>query len=382
MKQKLKKFRVFQKINSFIKSSIMELEIKIKSNLYKSKINKKDEIKSINSIATKILWIGGNYDQDHSGFIQSLSNFAEVITYTHNDGRYGLSKQPANSKKIIFDEIRIAHRKNILEIINKEKINLLMGQMWASTIDPEMLSTIKIMGIPCINIAMDDKLPYHWKKDSIGRRNGAIGLAGSVDLTLNTTKLAVSWYHHLGHDCIYWPLAGNQNVFYPRKIKKYDVVFIGSKYGYRGEIIESLINSGINITTFGPGWPNGSCSAIESAEIFGSSKIILGIGYIGHSKRIVTLKQRDFDALFTGALYITSRNPDLEIILEDGKHIVYYDNKKDLIEKIKHYLRNDEERLKIANNALEEGLKNHTWDIRLQNTFNKIGIKFRKEQEE
>lgn len=378
MRNYLRKYKVFQKINAAIKSKIMELELARLEKKYRSSASI-NHPKKINVTVNKILWIGGNYDQDHSGFIQSLKNFAEVVTYTNIDGKYGLLKQPKNSKKIIFDDIRDIHKKSILNLVKNENIDLVMGQMWASTIDPEMLIEIRGMGIPCINIAMDDKLPYHWKKDKKNRRNGAIGLASSVDITLNTTKSATDWYNYFGYNALYWPLAGNQNVFYPRKNKKYDVVFIGSKYGYRGELIENLIKLGIKIETFGPGWPNGPCSANESADIFGSAKIILGIGYIGHSKRLVTLKQRDFDALFTGSLYITSRNPDLEKILQDKKHIIYFDNEKDLAEKIKFYLRNDNERSSIAKNALEEGLKMHTWDKRLNNTFNEIGIKFNKE---
>lgn len=374
LKKLLKKIKIFQTINSALKSRILSLSTKqLELKFAKRRLNPISKL-NLNTNLTRILWVGGNYSQDHSGFVQALEKITKTSTFRQENGAYGLIKQDPEAKGLIFDTTRIEHDNQILKIIEQGDFDLLMGQMWASTINPELLNKIRSKGITVINIAMDDKLPYHWQTDRLGRRNGAIGLADGVDLTLNTTRIAAEWYNKLGYPCLYWPLAGNPDVFYPRPVKKYDVVFIGSKYGYRGELVESLIKSGVNVAAFGPGWPAGPCTAEDSAEIFGSAKIILGIGYIGHSKKIVTLKQRDFDALFTGALYITSRNPDLEELLIDGKHIVYYDNKQDMIEKVKYYLAHDEEREAIAHNAMHEGLARHTWDIRLRETFSQIGI--------
>lgn len=381
MKDFLKKTKWATKANSLLKNFLMEVHLSYNTKKFHSINANKILPAKINLNPKRILWIGGNYDQDHSGFIQSLMKIASVVTYSQPNGKYGLIKQPARTRELIFDHIRIQHEKHILHLLDQEKIDLVMGQMWASTINPEMLSKIRERGIPVINIAMDDKLPYHWRSDDKNRRNGAIGLASSIDLTLNTTRAVVDWYQKLGSPCMYWPLAGNPDVFYPRPVKKYDVVFIGSKYGYRGELVESLIRAGVNVAAFGPGWPAGPCTASQSAEIFGSAKIVLGIGYIGHSRKIVTLKQRDFDALFTGALYITSRNPDLEEILIDGKHIIYYDDKKDMVTKVKYYLEHEKERVAIAENALREGMTRHTWDIRLRETFSQIGISVTMNQE-
>jgi spore maturation protein CgeB len=374
MKMILKKFSMLNYINAQIKSRKMESELsKIEFKLNKLEIRHLDRV--INKTVRKIFWIGGSYHQDHSGYMQSLAKIVSASYFVQSNGSYGLIKQPSATTRLIFDEIASEHEEQIINCIENEKPDLVMGQMWASTISLSLLKKIRAKGIPVINIAMDDKLPYHWQIDKDGRRNGAIGLAAEVDLTLNTTRLAAEWYEKLGFPCLYWPLAGDPAVFFPRPKKIYDVVFIGSKYGYRGELIQALINAGVNVATFGPGWPSGPCTAMESAEIFGSAKIILGIGYIGHSKKLVTLKQRDFDALFTGGLYITTRNPDLEDILVDGEHVVYYDDKSDMVNKVIFYLKNESKRQEIICKAMEEGLKKHTWDIRLRDTFNKIGLR-------
>ena len=41
-----------------------------------------------------------------------------------------------------------------------------------------------------------------------------------------------------------------------------------------------------------------------------------------------------------------------------------FDTKEELHEKIEYYLNNDEERMKIVNNAYNHALKNHTYNTR------------------
>ena len=89
---------------------------------------------------------------------------------------------------------------------------------------------------------------------------------------------------------------------------------------------------------FGPGFPSGMISAQKTAEVFSHAKIVLGIGYVAYSRKVCTLKLRDFDAMFTGALYITSRNEDLEELFKENEHISYYDSKESLLEKINYFL--------------------------------------------
>ncbi|KHF82264.1 hypothetical protein OA19_20295 [Vibrio vulnificus] len=78
--------------------------------------------------------------------------------------------------------------------------------------------------------------------------------------------------------------------------------------------------------------------------------------------------------MFTGALYITSRNEDLEEIFIESEHIAYYDSTQHLISLIKFYLENDEERERIAKNALENAISCHRWDRRIGDVFKFLGV--------
>ena len=95
---------------------------------------------------------------------------------------------------------------------------------------------------------------------------------------------------------------------------------------------------------------------------------------MGHTSDHFTMKLRDFDALMTGALYITHRNPDLLSIFNEGEDFECYSSTKELIEKIKFYQKFPEKASEIGLRGREKALKYHSWDYRLKEYFTRLGI--------
>ena len=145
-------------------------------------------------------------------------------------------------------------------------------------------------------------------------------------------------------------------------------------YGIREKIISFLIKNGINVEPFGLGWPNGSIDSKKIADLSVNSKIILGIGTIGHCENKYTLKLRDFDSPMSGSFYITHRNQDLLQFFEEGVEIECYDNQTELLEKIKFYLINEQLRINIAKNGHSKAVQYHDWSLRLKTLFNSLGL--------
>jgi spore maturation protein CgeB len=181
-------------------------------------------------------------------------------------------------------------------------------------------------------------------------------------------------YEFHGSPALYWPLASDPDLFKPAAVRDIDVSFIGNKYGARGRIVSALQQAGIKVEAYGKGWPNGSATSSESAEIFGRSKIVLGIGTIGHSEDMVTLKLRDFDATMAGAMYITHRNPDLLEIFAEGVEIECYSSEKEAVRKIKHYLAHPEACARLGERAASKARGSHTWTQRLESVFSLLGV--------
>lgn len=324
----------------------------------------------------RIFWVGAHYAQDASGFLQGLKKFGEVTTFENSEGGYGLL-WPKNPKEKFNREVVRINSDCLLRQIEKnhseKPISVLMGQMWSNVLDENMLVKIKQMGIPVVNVAMDDRLPDLWDSYN-GRRMGSVGLCKGLDLVLTTSPETCLWYKLEGCQAVYWPLASDPDLFKPSVNKNYDVVFVGGNYGIRGKLVKKIMEAGVSVAAFGPGWPNGFIGAEKIAEVFGEAKIILGTGTVAYNRDIMTLKLRDFDATMAGALYITNRNPDLLELFREGEEIECFDTDEECVRKIKFYLENPEKLKAVAKAGLERARKDHTWEKRIGEALEALEI--------
>lgn len=322
----------------------------------------------------RIFWIGTDWNQDNSGFLQALNKFGYVTYFVNPAGKYGVESTGTLPDAAVLQLMEDCILEQV-EAVEREhgRIDILLGQMLARNIPVSALEKVQAKGIITVNISMDDRLPNLWEPVH-GKLLGAAGLASAVDLTLTTSPECCVRYEYHGSPAIYWPLASDPDVFKPAATRDIDVSFIGKKYGARGRIVTTLQRAGIRVEAYGPGWPNGSATSSESADIFGRSKIVLGIGTIGHSEDMLTLKLRDFDATMAGAMYITHRNPDLLQIFDEGSEIECYSTEGEAVKKIKHYLANPTLCEQLGEQAAQKARMHHTWTQRLAQAFCLVGV--------
>ena len=75
---------------------------------------------------------------------------------------------------------------------------------------------------------------------------------------------------------------------------------------------------------------------------------------------------RVFEILGSGGFLLSNYQADFSDCFTEAEDYVYYENKKDMIDKIEYYLSHDKERRDIAANGLRKTLKNHTYEHRLK----------------
>lgn len=397
VKNLLKKNSVIYAINALIKSTLFKIHLKKLHIKYNAEVNARKILYSRNDIIDNfkanckfrkkdftvkdkgelnIYWVGASKAQDETGFLQALKKFGVVTTFYNSKGEYGpIYAQEGQNWK----EIRTQNDKELLKqvraIHSKQNIDIFIGQMWTHVFSQEAIKQIQKLGIPTINISMDDRLPNLWHfKDGV--RMGAVGYGQSIDMTLTTSSEVCKWYSVEGMNSLFWPLASDPDLFASSNdlIKDIEILFVGNRYGVRSNVIKFLENKGVKVECYGNGWLNGFVNADQNINLSKRAKIILGFGTIGHCKDIYTLKLRDFDALMTGALYITHRNPDLLHIFQEGRHLECYSDKEELLRKIRYYTKEHNKAKQIGDRAQTLARSEHSWDFRLTETFMELGF--------
>ena len=290
-----------------------------------------------------ILFLGTDEMQDRSGTIQALERMGNLTYFTQADKSYG-QNYPGPLK-----ERARANSKRLLEMVQQLSAegnppDILIAQTWGSLIDGAVLSKIRNdYGTVIINIAMDDRHQYRGVKIN-STWSGTSALIPHIDLALTAAPECVAWYLKEGCPALFFPEASDPDIFYPMPElpKTHDVCFVGGCYGIRKKIVEAIEIRGIKVAAYGNGWPNGRIAIEKVPELFAQSRIILGIGTIGHCTDFYSLKMRDFDAPMSGSFYLTHYNPDLENLFVIGKEIETYRTPKECAEEVVYYLNHPE----------------------------------------
>ena len=112
----------------------------------------------------------------------------------------------------------------------------------------------------------------------------------------------------------------------------------------------------------------------EGVENMGPADYYAEMPYIFKSSRInlnITLRSikhgiplRAYDIMGAGGFLMSNYQPDLASHFVQDEDYVYYDGRKDLLDKIGYYLKHENERKDIARSAHNKVAREHTFDVR------------------
>jgi spore maturation protein CgeB len=366
IKKKIKNISWIYSLNALLKSKKEKDKYNSNSKYYLAKKNENVIYPVLRTDSSlNIFYLGTDELQDKGGILQGLEPFGNVYYFTKSDGGYG---QYIDSSIDLRKQKNASRLKEIFkELENQKSIpKILFAQTFSTYIDANIFKELKEKyGILIINIGMDDR---HQFKDNI------LELIPHLDLALTAAPECVEWYLKEGCPAIFFPEASDENIYHPMPnlLKKHDVSFVGAKYGIREKIVLALRNEGIQVTAYGSGWGTGFLPVSEVPKLFAESKIVLGVGTIGHSHDFYALKMRDFDGPMSGSCYLTHDNSDLYSLFEIGKEIVTYKDIAECVEKVKYLLKNESEREAIARAGYIRAKAEHTWTIRFKNVLDII----------
>jgi len=293
------------------------------------------------------------------------------------------------------------YNEELLALVEKEKPSALFAFMYTDELDPATLLRIKDKcGVTTIAWFADD----YWRFFNYSKY-----WPPYFHYVVTTYSKAVGWYKAKGFNNILrsqW--ACNSHVYRPTDLPKdIEVSFVGQYKSKRAAVIEDLKRRGINVQTYGFGWPNGKVSQDEMLRIFSRSKINLNLNVrpsIFHPKvlaRIFLKKSinkvvpdyhlidnvsawRHFSTLHTHArpfelagckaFTISGLSEDIPDSYVDGKEMVFYRTTDELVEKIRYYLAHEDERERIARAGYDRTMREHTYEKRFEEVFRRAGI--------
>jgi len=148
----------------------------------------------------------------------------------------------------------------------------------------------------------------------------------------------------------------------------YDIGFAGlldySKYHRKRTQIIKYLNKFFNVKVVNNIYNN-------LPEFFSQCKIIFG-GTPDLKNLELYSSNRLYFALSCGACYITNYFKGIDRLVENEVHLLWYKNKKELINLIKKYLKNEKKRIEIKKNAEKFAQLKHNYIIRIQNMIDII----------
>ncbi|MDO8426390.1 MAG: glycosyltransferase, partial [Deltaproteobacteria bacterium] len=127
--------------------------------------------------------------------------------------------------------------------------------------------------------------------------------------------------------------------------------------------------NGIAIEVFGTGTRNGQISLDEMVKVFNSSRINLNFTKISLKNairreplinlRLRQVKGRMIEAALCGGFVLTEYVPGIEEVFKLDREIAAFDSKEEMLDKIRHFLKNEKEREEIALNGFVRAARDY-----------------------
>lgn len=368
----------------------------------------------------KILYVALKYDygRPEQGYSFEHYNFYQSLLHMGHDVLY------FDFMTLMQEHGKVRMNRSLLETVKAEKPDLMFTVLFSNELDKALVKEIsENTDTVTVNWFCDD----HWRFD-----NFSSNWAPCFNWAVTTARSALPKYKEIGYKNVIKSQWGC-NPFLYRKLElplKYEVTFVGRPHGDRRRTIQLLREAGIDVRAWGIGWDSGRLSQEEMIRVFNQSRINLNLSnasvyiqndqvmneaigliarsldYVPFGSRIRTLgarcilamkshenktksdsrtndtcqndsdqiKGRNFEVPGCGGFVLTGKADNLDEYYEIEKEVVCFEDTTDLVDKVHYYLKNEDERMAIAQAGYERTIREHTYVHRFTEVFRQIGL--------
>lgn len=246
----------------------------------------------------------------------------------------------------------------------------------------------------------------------------------NFDVSLYASLEAKHYYETTCKQSFYLPFASNTPSPFI-ETKKNQIVFAGTKYGQRPQVILRILQHNLPLSFSGYGWEvtrmdilkriaasiifsrdlitlNNSISDLQrdavakyvidnysdsfkgvlSDDAYQSSFVNSAIGlnipesrfnheYM-HPRKLLAANLRDFEIPGFGSMLLTQYNPEIASCFEEGLEAEFYRGEDEMLDKLKFYVNNMNSAIKVARAGYNKVVNSHTWKHRFESLFHQL----------
>jgi spore maturation protein CgeB len=346
----------------------------------------------------------------------------DVVLFSAEEGRRAMQRNDrrarADFSEKLLNNFRCEHA--------KKPFDLFFAYLMDGMVETGVIDEIRKTGVPTCNFSCNNTHQFYLVAE----------LSLHFDYNLHSEKDAREKFLAIGANPVWWPMAANPRYYKPYDVPRtIDVSFVGANYAKRPYYIWNLLENGIDVHVYGPGWSKSQGGfkvrliqplrrvrtwflalasvstderALYSAQVaclafcdrllrkyeknlhspvsdeemvlkHSESRISLGFLEVfnrhdpsGITKQHVHL--REFEAPMSGALYITGFCEELEEFYEPDKEVVIYRNEYELLNKVRYYLSRPVEAERVRQAGTKRAQECHTYQKRFTYLFDRIGL--------
>lgn len=197
------------------------------------------------------------------------------------------------------------------------------------------------LGVPVVALWFDSAWPHSMRLSN--ELDPIVDLHVALDSTRAYRALAVRPERFL---CLWTP---RDTVLFrdAGETRNFDVSFAGSvsQYPDRRAALDHLAASGIRVHVTGGQRQTTRLPPGDYAAVYQRSRITLNFPGAGDRTQC---KGRVFEAMLCGAMLLEGRNPETEQWFDPMLDFVPFDDHRDLVDKVRHFVSHDEERAEVA----------------------------------
>jgi len=343
----------------------------------------------------------------------------DAVLYSLTEGRRAMQRNDARARGVFSQRLVETFRREH----GQRPFDLFFSYFMDGMVEPAAIDLIRKSGVPTCNFSCNNAHQFDLVDE----------LSPHFDYNLHSERDVGDKFRAIGATPLWWPMASNPKYWKPQDVvPSVPVSFVGANVALRARYCGYLLENGIDLHAYGPGWQWGTTSRWRGIAKRAKLLLLSGLGRTAESRRrasgnladhdyrrglalrfpanvhppvsdeeltalysrsqislgflevydhndptravVQHLHLREFEAPMSGALYCTGYMDELAEMFEPDKEVVVYRNQYEMLDKVRFFLAHPGAAGAIRAAGRRRALQEHTYHHRFQQLFAALNL--------